>query len=218
MKKIIVFLLISSLALGCVACGRKEPDNTQQPSKTEDSQKPQESQKPNSEIVESETDENVELNIQNPREILIKAWARYSENERFAIVGGHYNNYVDGAPADYDISQAEDLAAVFCIPQETIAMIDAAASVQHGMNVNNFSAIAYHLAPGADMQQLIEAIKAKTIANQWLCGHPDKLIMITVGEEYLVTAYGKSEIIDTFKNKVLNLYNNAPKLVVEQEL
>lgn len=218
MKKIVVFLLISSLALGCVACGKKEPNDTQQPPKTEDSQKPQNSQNPNSEIVEPGTDENVELNIQNPREILIKAWARYSENERFAIVGGHYSNYVDGAPADYDISKTEDLSAVFCIPQDAIAMIDAAASVQHGMNVNNFSAIAYHLAPDADMQQLIEAIKAQTIANQWLCGHPDKLIMITIGEEYLVTAYGKSEIIETFKSKVMNLYNNAPKLVVEQDL
>ena len=97
-------------------------------------------------------------------------------------------------------------------------MIDDAASLQHGMNVNNFSAIAYHLVEGADMQKLMDDIKTKTMNNQWLCGHPDRLIMITIGDEYLVTAYGNGEVIENFKAKVLSLYDNAPKLVVDEEL
>lgn len=219
MKKIVVFVLIMTMALGCIACGRgNEGDSSQKPSQPESNIGQQESQKDETESNEPETNKPVKPQIADAREILIKAWARYPESERFAVVGGHYSNYVDGAPATYDISQKEDLEAVFCIPQEDIEMIDDAASLQHGMNVNNFSAIAYHLVEGADMQKLMDDIKTKTMNNQWLCGHPDRLIMITIGDEYLVTAYGNGEVIENFKAKVLSLYDNAPKLVVDEEL
>ena len=219
MKKIIVLLLIVTMMLGCLACGRGPEQDSQTPSnsQTENSQTPDGSQETEN-STETEAPSQTKPEITDAKEILDKAWAKYQDNEKFAAVGGHYNSYTDGAPAKYDITQVADIEAVFCIPTEVVAMFDDVASLQHGMNVNNFSAMACHLKEGADMQAIVEAIKNKTVSNQWICGHPDRLVIITIGEEYLVTAFGNGEIVDNFRSKVLGLYNNLPEVVVDQDL
>lgn len=200
MKKLTALLLVTALSLGCVACGMGSNDNTQN---TEN---------------QSETESQVKLQITDANEILTTLWSSYPEAEKFAAVGGHYSSYTDGGPATYDITKTEDLEASFCIPQEAIAMVDDAATLQHAMNVNNFSAAAYHLTEGADMQELIDDITNMTMNNQWLCGFPEKLVIISVGDEYIVTAFGAGEIVDNFKNRLLGLYDNVPDLLVEENL
>ena len=217
MKKIIVFLLVLAMTFSCVACGGGE-NNTQTPSssETESGTNTENDQEPSS--TEGNTDTDNQVQVTDAAEILQKAWAQYKDNEKFAAVGGHYSGYTDNAPAKYDISQVADIEAVFCIPTEVVAMMDDAASLQHGMNVNNFSAMACHIKEGADMQAIINAIKEKTVSNRWLCGHPDRLIIVTIGEEYLVTAFGNGEIIDNFQSKLLGVYNEFAELVVDEDL
>ena len=215
MKKTVVFLLVTMMVFCCVACGGND-NNTQTPTESGNNTNTENNQEPNSSEIESES--GAQLQITDATEILTKAWEKYKENEKFAVVGGHYSNYTDGAPAKYDITKVEDMEAVFCIPKESVALIDDAASLQHGMNVNNFSAMAYHITDSSKMQILIDDIKGMTMNNQWICGHPDRLIMITVGDEYLVTAFGNGEIVDNFLTKVLSLYNNVPELVVDEDL
>lgn len=216
MKKIVAFLLATIMAVSCVACGGGNNNNTQTPSESDGNANSESSQKPIG--SESGNQSGVNLQITDANEILTKAWAKYEENEKFAAVGGHYSGYTDGSPAKYDISQVADIEAVFCIPTEAVAMMDDVASLQHGMNVNNFSAMACHIKEGADMQLIIDGIKSLTMNNQWLCGHPDRLIIVTIGDEYLVTAFGAGEIIDTFQSKLMSLYDYIPELVVDEDL
>ncbi|MBQ8624929.1 MAG: hypothetical protein IJ419_01990 [Agathobacter sp.] len=211
MKKIVAFLLIAALSLGCVACGRGDNKDTQNQQGTDN-------HVDNEDNKNTEPETNAKLEIKDANEILTKVWNTYKEDEKFAAVGGHYESYTDGAPAKYDITKTEDLEAVFCIPAESIALVDDVASLQHGMNVNNFTAAAYHLKNSADMQVLIDDITNMTLNNQWLCGFPERLIIITVGDEYVVTAYGNGEIVDNFKSKLLGLYDGAPQLVVSEDL
>lgn len=211
MKKIIAFLLVAALSLGCVACGRGDGNNTQ-------SQQGTDNNVDNEDNQNTEPETNAKLEIKDANEILTKVWDTYKEDEKFAAVGGHYESYTDGAPAKYDITKTEDLEAVFCIPAEDIALVDDVASLQHGMNVNNFTAAAYHLKNSEDMQILIDDITNMTMNNQWLCGFPERLIIVTVGDEYIVTAYGNGEIVDNFKSKLLDLYEGAPNLVVNEDL
>ena len=96
-------------------------------------------------------------------------------------------------------------------------MLDDAASLQHGMNVNNFSAMACHIKDDANMQAIIDAIKERTVNNQWICGPPDRLIIVTIGDEYLVTAFGDGEIVDNFQRELLGVYETA-KVAVDEDL
>ncbi len=227
MKKLIVLILIGALALSSVACGNGQDTDTQDPftsEATDDESNQSESDntsKPDAGNDSENTQPSkpeVSLEITDATEILTKTWNSYKQNELFAIVGGHYNHYTDGAPAKYDIAQAEDIAAVFCIPQDALAMMDDVASMQHALNVNNFTAMACHLKDKTRMQIVIDAIRNKTMNNQWICGFPDKLVMITIGEEYLITAFGNAGIVDTFVNKVQSVYENVPQVVVNQNL
>lgn len=216
MKRLTAFLLVAALSLGCAACGIGGGDNTQNSS---DSQKnTQTESETNRTESNTENDTQIQLEITDANEILTKVWETYQENEKFAAVGGHFNSYKDGGPAKYDITQVEDLEASFCIPQESIAMVDDVATLQHGMNVNNFSAAAYHLVEGTNMQALIDDIKNMTVNNQWICGFPERLVIITVGDAYVVTAFGSGDIVDNFKTKLLGLYDNVPELVVDEDL
>ncbi|MBE5887801.1 MAG: hypothetical protein E7283_03085 [Lachnospiraceae bacterium] len=216
MKKIIALLLVVAMGVGCMACGNSNNNNSQVPSETEKNTNTENSQ--NSETSETDSDTEAPLQITDANEILQKVWAKYADNEKFAAVGGHFSKYTDGGPAKYDISHVADIEAVFCIPAEAVAMLDDAASLQHGMNVNNFSAMACHIKEGADIQVIINGIKNMTLNNQWLCGHPDRLIIVTIGDEYLVTAFGDGQIIDHFQNKLMSIYDNAPELVVDEDL
>ncbi|MGN1154720.1 MAG: hypothetical protein ACI4TK_00935 [Agathobacter sp.] len=216
MKKTMAFLLAVVMIFGCVACGSGNENNTQPSSETESNIDNENSQE--AESSEMETQPPVELHIVDANEILTKVWENYNENEKFPVVGGHYSAYVDGAPAKYDITQIADMEKVFCIPAETIAMVDDAASLQYAMNVNKFSAMACHLKLEADMQIVIDSIKNATMNNQWIYGHPDRLIILTIGDEYFVTAFGDGEKIDAFLFKVLNAYENLAELVVDQDL
>ena len=50
-----------------------------------------------------------------------------------------------------------------------------------------------------------------------MCGFPETLIIVQVGDSYLVSAYGNGELIENFKTKLVNTYAYA-EVVVEESL
>ena len=47
---------------------------------------------------------------------------------------------------------------------------------------------------------------------------PEKLIVVTVGEDYVVSAFGIGAIVDTFKTAITTVYGNAAVVAVEENL
>lgn len=189
MKRFLTMLLAGVMMFGCVACGAASQEETQTP-----------------------------VEVADATELLSKVWETYGEDEKFFAMGGHFEAPVDNGPGAYDLAKAEDLMISFCIPTDAIAMVDDAATIMHAMNANNFSAAAYHVTDTANMQTIIDGIKEQTMNNQWLCGFPEKLIIVTVGEEYLVTAFGSADIVDNFNAKLAEVYGNAVVVSVEENL
>ena len=163
-------------------------------------------------------EEKVTVEVADAKELLTKVWDTYAEDEKFFAMGGHFEAPVDNGPGSYDLAKAEDLSISFCIPTDAVAMVDDAATIMHAMNANNFSAAAYHVTDSANVQTLIDGIKDKTFNNQWMCGFPEKLIIVTVGDEYLVTAFGSADIVDNFSAKLAEVYGNAVVVSVEENL
>ncbi|MBR4027520.1 MAG: hypothetical protein IKJ01_08230 [Lachnospiraceae bacterium] len=200
MKKLAVLLLVGVMTFSCVACGGTNGTTNG-----------------GNDTQQTENQES-KVEIADATELLTKVWATYGEDEKFMAMGGDYNNIVDGAPGKCDVADAETLRSMLCFPTASVENIDDAASLIHGMMANNFTAGAYHVKDAGNVEAIVTALKDEMVANQWMCGIPEKLCIATVGDDYVVAVFGAGDIIETFKTKLTDVYGDAVAVVAEQAL
>ena len=176
MKKTLSLALALVLALSLTACGSKTDD-----SKTE-------TRLPADAVT-----------------LLNDAWEAIPEGERFPAGGGDAENTVDGAPGAFGIEDVDYLSYMLTFPAEDIDKIDSAASLVHMMNLNSFTCGAFHAVSTDDAATLAQDLRDAIASKQWMCGFPDKLVVMTLGE-YVVSMYGLNENIDTFRDKLVEAY------------
>ncbi len=204
MKKLVALLMAGVMVFGFAACGGNKDNG-------EDKNNEQQQ-------------EEVKVDVADATELFDKVWTNYGETAsddiKFMAMGGDFDNLVDGKPGKFDHTKAADngMESQLCISADAIAMIDDAASLMHGMMVNNFTGAAYHVADKANTQAVVDGIKERTLNNQWMCGFPEKLIVVTVGEDYVISAFGNGMIIDAFKTSVTTVYGELASVVVEESL
>lgn len=187
-KKLVALALTALLAVGLTACGG-EKDN-------------------NAGTVE----------IADAAEILTTVWNQYEEDDMFPVYGGDREHADMEGPATFDITNAEELAFSLTFPEDAVSKLDDAASMIHMMNANTFTAGAYHVVDVADLSALTENMKETVMNKRWMCGFPEKLIIVQVSDNYLVSAYGNGEMIETFKTKLLSAYDGATEVLVEANI
>lgn len=149
--------------------------------------------------------ESQEVAIADATELMTTIWNAY-EGEKFAAVGGDYENAVSDAPGKFDYTNQENLDAMLAMPGEGADMIDDAASLMHMMNANSFTAGAFHVTDAENVQALADIMKDSIMNRQWLCGFPEKMLIVSVGEEYVVSAFGLGEVMDHFKTALIDCY------------
>ncbi len=179
MKKIISILLAAVMVLAFAACGNNSGNNG-----------------------------GNDAAVTDPLEVLTKAWEGLSEDEKFPAAGGDMTNPVDNAPGKVDISDTDNLEYLLTFPAGSIDLIDNAASLTHMMNMNTFSCGAYHLKNAADAKTLAQALRDNIQSRQWMCGFPDKLVVITVNE-VVVSMYGHEDLINAFRDQITGAYSAA---------
>lgn len=180
MKKLIALLLALTLVMGLVACGNNETGN--------------------------ETTTEAVVKPASALEVLEKTWAAVAEDSKFFAMGGDMNNMVDNAPGAYSLTD-EGLTATLLVPADQIANIDEAASLVHGMMLNNFTFGAYHVT--GDVAAFMEAMHTAISGNQWICGQPEKLIIAVVGGEYVVAGFGINDAVTPFETAFTATYPDA---------
>ena len=151
-------------------------------------------------------------------DVLNNVWETYGEEEMFFAMGGDMNNMVDNAPGTYSLEDAEGMAATLYVPADVMTMIDDAASLVHAMNLNTFTGAAFHVTDAANVETFVTSLKDNIMGTQWMCGFPDKLVIFTVHDQFVVSAFGNAEIMDNFKNKVTSVYGEDAVVVVEESL
>lgn len=219
MKKLTVALLLVTMSLALVGCGKEETQepevNTSEEVSVEDSVEVSEEE---SETTEGEASEDAVVSDNASVAILTDVWNAFAEEEKFPAMGGDYTTMVDGAPGAFDITKTEDLAAMLYVPADLAGQIDEGASLLHGMNLNTFTGAALHLTDAANAESFTNALKENILGTQWMCGFPDTLVIYTVNEEYVVYAFGNVDAIATFKAKVAEVYGDNAVLVAEENL
>ena len=188
MKKILAFILAAVMVLSLAACADKGSEGgATSPSGAQTNQ-------PKSAL-----------------EILEKVWSKYSTDEKFPATGGSEKHMKDDKPGKFDVSDAEALDFELGFPKAQASEIDDAASLMHMLNQNNFSCGVYHVKGSGNAEALAGKIKENILARQWLCGFPEKLVILTVGD-YIVSVFGAGELTDTFVAKLSAEYSSAKQL------
>lgn len=143
--------------------------------------------------------------------VLQEARNAYSEEERFSIAGGDMEHAVMDAPGKFDISKKEELISVLHISETMFNDIEDCATMVHMMNANTFSAGAFRLKDGSDVNRFADDWINELSNVQWMCGQPETLLIVQVDDQYVIVAYGIDELIQVFKKNVQTL-NNASVL------
>jgi predicted small lipoprotein YifL len=190
MKKIFALLLAVVTVLSMAACGANKPVETTPVTTVPPTTEP-------AAVAASAL------------EILETVWAQFGEDEKFFVMGGDFDNMVDGAPGK--VTNSDFIAGNLLVPADQTANITDVASLLHAMNANTFTCAAYAV---ADVNAFATAMQTAIQGNQWMCGFPEKLLIAEVGG-YVVVAFGHGDAVNPFQTKLTAAYPTTQILVDE---
>ena len=153
--------------------------------------------------------------VESATALLETVWDKYADDEKFAVMGGDYDTNVPDAPAAFNYENAEYMDGMLAIPADATAMVDDAASLIHMMNANTFTAGAFHLSDAANEEAFAAAVKENVMNRHWMCGFPEKLVIISDGSGYIVTAFGHGDAINPFTAKLTEM---GGTVIVEENI
>ncbi len=204
---LMTIMMVSVVALS--ACGKKDNNETsaEQTTPVETTTITEET----TTVTEETTAE--ESSAEGAVGILDSIWSVYTDDEKFPASGGDYNpeNMRDDAPGKYGIDDAAELDNTFGIAEADVALIDDAASLMHMMNLNSFTAGAFHVTDKDSIASIAQNIKDGILAKHWMCGFPDEYIVYQV-DDYIISAYGLTDFIEPFVEKITSVYPDAVEL------
>ena len=188
----------------------KQPEQKPNPKPAEKPAEETPTEQPPVETPEPETpaEDKPAAAVDDALTILNAIWNTYSDEEKFPAAGGDSEHAVDGAPGSFDASNADSLSYLLTFPADDASLIDSAASLVHMMNLNTFTCGAFHVADANNVARLADDLRTTIQAKRWMCGFPDKLVIVTVGQSVL-SVYGNEELVNTFRDKLLTSYSAA---------
>lgn len=186
----------------------KEPEKKpeKQPEKKPDSQPVQKpaqekpAEKPAEPAAPAQPEETAPAASGDALSILTAVWNTYSDDEKFPAT--------EDAPISMDISDTDNISYLLTFPAEDAALIDGAASLTHMMNLNTFTCGAFHAVSAQDVTKLADDLHTAIADKQWMCGFPDKLVVVTL-DQYVISMYGHEDLINTFRDKLQAAYSSA---------
>lgn len=169
MRKTIAILLtlMTLLAAGCSSKPSETPDESQAPA------------------------------FASAEELYTQIWDTLGEDRQFPAAGGDAEHEAE-APAKFALTKEnkETFEYLLHVTDELYDMLDDdAATLQHMMNTNTFSSAAAKLKDPSTAEKFAEAYKTAVQGQQWMCGFPDKVVVISV-DDYVIMAYGYEDIIN----------------------
>ena len=111
-------------------------------------------------------------------------------------------------PGALSLEDVDNLGYYTLFPAESVAKINSAACFFNMMNMNNGTIAAFEVKDAADVTALADTMKEKITTNMWMCGFPEKYLIVNVNGT-LISAFGNSDIINALKDGVLATYENA---------
>lgn len=214
MKKIIALILAClMLTMSFVSCTKGEGETTTEPTDNQ-TEAPAGEQ-----TTEEVTEAPVELPYKSALELINIIFNGYNatatDETKLYVAGGNINNFDTTsmeAPAAFVPLADEDYNQNLGIPAAQVASIESAASMFNMMNTNVFNSFAIQFKAGTDVDAAINAIKENILARQWICGAPEKLVIVKCPGDYIVAVWGAVQfggIVDPYAASIPTLVEGA---------
>lgn len=139
-------------------------------------------------------------------EMMQTIWAAWEFEYKDYFMGGGYTNSVSGMPGAVETADTDALQFLFYVPEANMADVKSAASALHGMNANVFTAAAFQV---EDAAAFAATMKDTLMNTQFVCGSPAHLMVYTLGNGYVLYAFGDSENLGSFRTAVTTAYADA---------
>ena len=218
MKKIIALTLaLLMLTMSFVACNKTEPETTTEPTDNQ-------TEAPAGDTtVEETTEAVVELPYKSAIELLNIVFSGYNatatEETMLYVAGGNIYNFEtvnQEGPAAFVALADTDYNENLGIPESEAAKIESAASMFNMMNTNVFNCFTVQFKAGTDVDASINAIKENILARRWMCGAPEKLVIVKMPGDYILVVWGAVQfggIVDPFAASIATLVEGATTVV-----
>ena len=156
-----------------------------------------------------------EMDYHSAEEVLNAVYELHKEEEKVPAMGGDLSNPSIDAAGTLNLENKEEIEMNYCLSEEELAHVDDGASLLHAMNANIFTGAAFHLTDQIDPLKFADGIKENISQKHWLCGVPGKLFIQDIGNGYVISVFGDSQIVDTFKKYSLELFDGSEILADE---
>ena len=151
--------------------------------------------------VEETTEAVVELPYKSAVELLQIIFEKYNaaqatDDTKLWVCGGNINNFDTcnpEGPAAFVALDNEDYNQNLGIPAAEADKIASAASMFNMMNANTFNCFTVQLNDGVDADAFISTLKDNILARQWICGAPEKLVIVEYPGNYIMVVWGAVE-------------------------
>ena len=147
-------------------------------------------------------------------EILENVWSKYADDEKFAVVGGNIEANIMDAPGAVDMAYAGHLNYNLLVPEDKTANVAEAASMIHMMNANTFTCGVFKLT-GTTAADFGTVMRDAVQNNQWMCGFPEKLLIQSCGDAYVLVAFGLNDAMTPFETHLKEAYPDFQTLYSE---
>ena len=187
MKKFISLLLCGVLSAGILAgCGKTDNQPTTVPT------------------TETVTEETKGTASYESAEALLKA-VHAAMKEGFPAAGGDEAHGAEDV-GSFDISAYGDsFQAQILVDDSLVEQVKPeAATLLHMMNTNTFCSAVMELKNAGEASSFGEIYKEIVQGNHWMCGFPDTLVVLSLGN-FVLTAYGADDLIQLFKSGAQSL-------------
>lgn len=214
MRKMMAFLLVTLLVCGLFAgCRRSVPEQTQ-PS-TSMITIPTVTQTQPSQTAQTSTPTGGQETASRSVRILDGIWQKYDSDQKFSAYGGAVENSVSDGAGALDMANTEELTARYLLPEDQLGNVTEGASLVHLMNSNIFTGVVLRVSDKSTMKELAKQWRTAIQGNRWICGQPDKLVMMDVDGEHILMAFGSAEILSVFQEKAVEAYPDGVILYQE---
>ncbi len=157
------------------------------------------------------------IEVADSADVINKVLDTYTEDKKFASMGGDMETPVDGKAGLMNLSDTETINYMLHTNDELVAQTDEIASFVHAMNANTFTSGSFKLKDAATADTFCTSLKDSVLATQWMCGFPEKIVVFNVnGGDYVVYAIGNGEAIDYFKTQLTTVMGESAVLVTEE--
>lgn len=189
MKKIFAVLLALTLVLSFASCG----GNNTETSSVENTS--------STETVTGKTS----------LDVLNDLWNAYPDEDKFFVAEEGMEPFCPFVePMAFEYEAAEEIDNFLAFPTAHADKIKNVSYFMHMMNANSLTVAAVQL-EGVDAKVVADAIKENIMGRQWICGFPERLYVVSVGD-VIVYAFGIAGYSDVNGDFMTNFVKNVGTL------